>query len=289
MPARSALNTSTTLGPTSASETSRRRLPSNAPATRQTLPPARCGRATATSCPGCVWILDVGPPGSGPIGGAVASALLARTVASVMLVAHDGEPEAGTEGARHVESVLLPCAADPSYALAVTDWRQRAQALDEADPLGGFRARFVHDDAPSHLPRRQLARAHARRGGSAHPGSGGRLAAAPRRRLARVDRRAGAHGRPPRGRGARGPSRRGAGVRLDDGQLLQAGVRCARRASRIGAWSSAIATTSRPIATCSRASPPVARPSCACSTATASTVRSRTRSLRPAPPATSRS
>jgi kynureninase len=30
----------------------------------------------------------------------------------------------------------------------VTDWRQRAQALDEADPLAEFRARFVHDDAP---------------------------------------------------------------------------------------------------------------------------------------------
>jgi kynureninase len=30
----------------------------------------------------------------------------------------------------------------------VTDWRQRARALDEADPLAAFRARFVHDDAP---------------------------------------------------------------------------------------------------------------------------------------------
>jgi kynureninase len=30
----------------------------------------------------------------------------------------------------------------------VTDWRQRAQALDAADPLAGFRARFVHDDTP---------------------------------------------------------------------------------------------------------------------------------------------
>jgi kynureninase len=30
----------------------------------------------------------------------------------------------------------------------VIDWRQRARALDAADPLAGFRARFVHDDAP---------------------------------------------------------------------------------------------------------------------------------------------
>jgi kynureninase len=30
----------------------------------------------------------------------------------------------------------------------VTDWRQRARALDEADPLAGFRSRFVLDDAP---------------------------------------------------------------------------------------------------------------------------------------------
>jgi kynureninase len=30
----------------------------------------------------------------------------------------------------------------------VTDWRQRADALDAADPLASFRARFVHDDAP---------------------------------------------------------------------------------------------------------------------------------------------
>jgi kynureninase len=30
----------------------------------------------------------------------------------------------------------------------VTDWRQRAAALDAADPLAAFRARFVHADAP---------------------------------------------------------------------------------------------------------------------------------------------
>jgi kynureninase len=30
----------------------------------------------------------------------------------------------------------------------VTDWLQRAQELDAADPLASFRSRFVHDDAP---------------------------------------------------------------------------------------------------------------------------------------------
>ncbi|MEO9174142.1 MAG: aminotransferase class V-fold PLP-dependent enzyme, partial [Gaiellales bacterium] len=30
----------------------------------------------------------------------------------------------------------------------MTDWRQRADALDAADPLASFRARFVHADAP---------------------------------------------------------------------------------------------------------------------------------------------
>ena len=30
----------------------------------------------------------------------------------------------------------------------MTDWRQRAEALDQADPLAAFRERFAHDDAP---------------------------------------------------------------------------------------------------------------------------------------------
>ena len=30
----------------------------------------------------------------------------------------------------------------------MTDWRQRAAAFDEADPLARFRERFVQDDTP---------------------------------------------------------------------------------------------------------------------------------------------
>ena len=56
---------------------------------------------------------------------------------------------------------------DPANPLwqAVVEWlvtREHALALDAADPLRGFRDRFVNERPAAHLPRRQLARAAAR-------------------------------------------------------------------------------------------------------------------------------
>ena len=76
----------------------------------------------------------------------------------------------------------------------MTDWRQRAAAFDQADPLARFRERFVQDDTPRiYLDGNSLGRMPI--------ATAGRIEAmlrawssGARRRLAPLDRRAGAYG-----------------------------------------------------------------------------------------------
>ena len=103
--------------------------------------------------------------------------------------------------------------ANPLWAavigVAAAEPRAHAEAADAADPLAGFRDRFVAPTTAPDLPRRQLARPAAARHARPARRAGGRVGRAARRRLAGLDRRARARRRRDRG-GDRRRARRGA-------------------------------------------------------------------------------
>ena len=138
--------------------------------------------------------------------------------------------------------------------------RAAAEALDAADPLAGFRARFTgtDDDGPDRLlyldgnslgrlPRETpaaLARVVEQQWG-----------AGPGRLVVGLDRRGDPARRRARRRRAGRAARRGAGRRLDVGEPLQAAERRRAGPARAATCSSAPPTTSRPTATSSPGSP----------------------------------